>query len=76
MLEDKNSKRLLYKDVYIHVTKHEINGHTVFRIVFEDKRKPLIITDAMAGSKAFWTSIPQGRPQEAHEIGQILEQLK
>lgn len=59
------------------VTSHIINGDEIFRIVFSDNRPPLIITEAIAGSKPFWTSVPQGRQKEAEFFGaQIAEHFK
>jgi len=51
------------------VTSHIINGDEIFRIVFSDNRPPLIVIEAIAGSRPFWTSVPQGRQKEAEFFG-------
>ena len=63
------------------VTGHIINNTEVFRIEFSDSRPPLIITEAMKGSKMghtyYWTSLPQGRLKEAGFFGaKIAEHFK
>jgi len=59
------------------VTSHIINGDEIFRIVFSDNRPPLIVTEAITGSRSFWTSVPQGRQKEAEFFGaRIAEHFK
>jgi hypothetical protein len=61
----------------VKVTGHLINGDEICRMEFSDGRPPLIITEALAGSSLFWTSIPQGRQKEASFFGaRIAEKLK
>lgn len=57
----------------LNVTSHIINNNEVFRIVFSDNRPPLIINEALAGGRLFWTSIPQGRQKEAEFFGKLIE---
>jgi hypothetical protein len=59
------------------VTSHIIKGDEIFRIVFSDNRPHLIVTEAIAGSQPFWTSVPQGRQKEAEFFGaRIAEHCK
>lgn len=55
------------------VSEHELAGKRVFHVGFGEGSKPLVITVAIApGGKKFWTSVPQGRQQEAAEIGKLI----
>jgi len=65
------------QDLVLTVTSHIVNNDEIFRIVFSDNRPPLIVTEAIAGSQPFWTSVPQGRQKEAEFFGaRIAEHLK
>jgi len=59
----------------IEVSRHSIGEQVIFRIVFSDKRQPLVISRA-AHSNAynFWTSIPEGRQKEAEEVGALISE--
>jgi len=62
-----------YKGHSIQVQEHIVAGQTVFRVVFRDSRKPLVVTKAMHSNYTdFWTSIPEGRQKEAEEIGGLI----
>ena len=68
-----NGFRVILDGTSLIVTEHELGDNQIYRVVFPDQRKPLVITQAMIGSKrAFWTSIPQGRQQEAEMIGELI----
>jgi len=55
------------------VTEAEIKEARVFHIAFLGVRKPLTITVSEdRKEKKFWTSIPQGRQQEAEEVGKLI----
>ena len=57
----------------IHITEHELQGKRVFYIDFKGLRKPLVITVAFSiSSGKFWTSVPQGRQEEAQQIGKLI----
>jgi len=57
----------------IKVAEHKIAGQIVFRIVFPDRRTPLVINRAEHfDAHSFWTSIPEGRQKEAEEIGALI----
>ena len=62
-----------YKDGKINIQRHLIANQTVYRILFSDKRTPLIITEALTNKdKHWWTSVPEGRQNEANEIGPLI----
>lgn len=55
------------------VSEHYIGEERLFRVLFEDKRKPLTLVVAMNSQKQkFWTSVPQGRQEEAAIIGPLI----
>ena len=56
------------------VSDHTIRSARVFHIVFGDgKRRPLNITIAEAeGGEKFWTSVPEGRQEEAEFAGKVI----
>lgn len=65
---------LNFKDGMIRVQRHLVSNQIIYRIVFSDKRIPLVITRALTGNSAhWWTSIPEGRQREAEEIGLLIE---
>lgn len=54
-----------------------IQDQQVYRILFEDGSQPLTITRASTWAGRTWMSIPQGRQQEAENIGKLIaEKLK
>lgn len=62
-----------YQDKTAKVTEAEIKERRVFHIQFKDTRKPLTITVAEDRKEVkFWTSIPEGRQQEAEEVGRLI----
>jgi hypothetical protein len=66
---------LVYKGSKIKVKEHKVAGQTIFRIVFPDGRKPLVVTRATGSNYTdFWTSVPEGRQQEAEEIGALISE--
>ncbi len=73
MDESKNNFNLIMKGVEIAVERNYIGAQTIFRISFPDKRFPLIETRANRPQTGkFWTSIPEGRQQEAEEVGILI----
>jgi len=55
------------------VSEHYLEDMRIFRIVFASARKQLIITVAeKPDGKKWWTSVPQGRQQEAEEVGRLI----
>jgi hypothetical protein len=75
MVQDQNQFVLDFKDGKINVQRHSIGGQTIFKIIFSDKRSPLVITRALhANANRFWTSIPEGRQREAEEVGPLISE--
>jgi hypothetical protein len=57
----------------IRVQRHFVASQTIYRIVFSDKRDPLVVTRALTDNAVrWWTSIPEGRQREAEEIGPLI----
>ena len=62
-----------FKDGKIRVKRHFVSQQTIYRIVFSDKRSPLVVTRALTDNAVrWWTSIPEGRQREAEEIGPLI----
>lgn len=57
----------------VHVSVHKIRSAKVFHIVFDSQKADLNITIAMKddGGK-FWTSLPEGRQEEAELAGEAI----
>jgi len=65
---------LNFKDGTIRVQRHLVSNQIIYRIVFSDKRNPLVITRALTENDVhWWTSIPEGRQREGEEIGLLIE---
>jgi hypothetical protein len=61
--------------VTINIQELSIPGWVAFRVQFSSPRKPIVIARALnANAKRFWTSIPEGRQQEAEAIGKLIEE--
>jgi hypothetical protein len=58
----------------IFVTRHTIGSNVIFRVVFPEKKTPLVITRTQSSTDKFWTSIPEGRQKEAEEIGGLISE--
>ena len=68
-----NNFDLVYKESIIKLQRHTVSTQVIFKIIFRDKQKPLVITRAFhSGAYKFWTSIPEGRQKEAEEIGELI----
>ena len=64
-----------FKGGKIRVQRHFVANQTIYRIVFSDKRPALVVTRALNENAAhWWTSIPEGRQNEADEIGPLIEE--
>jgi hypothetical protein len=62
-----------YEGATAEVSEHHLQDMRVFRIIFTDTRKPLVITVAETpAGKKWWTSVPQGRQKEAEEVGKLI----
>jgi hypothetical protein len=57
----------------IRVVEHELQGKRVFHVDFKDSRKALVLTVGLGlRDQKFWTSIPEGRQDEAQQIGKLI----
>lgn len=57
----------------LHIRPRKVGGAIVFVVHFADQRLPLAITKASAENlPVFWTSIPEGRQNEAEQIGPLI----
>lgn len=55
------------------VSEHSIKNQRIFRVIFPGNEKPLVLTVATDSSgHRFWTSIPEGRQDEASKIGPLI----
>lgn len=54
------------------VSEHTVNDQQIYRLTFDNDRVPLVITRAVTWHGELWTSIPQGRQQEAEEFGKLI----
>ena len=62
-----------FKEGNIRVQRHFVASQTIYRIVFSDKRDPLVVTRTLTDNAArWWTSIPEGRQRKAEEIGPLI----
>lgn len=62
-----------YQGKPVKVAEHEIKDKRVFHIDFNDWKKPLVIAVGLNRfEEKFWTSIPEGRQQEAEEVGKLI----
>lgn len=65
------------KGLKIVVIEHTVQDQQVFRLEFADNRKPLVIARVKTWNGEMWTSIPQGRQQEAEQfVSEISKHLK
>lgn len=56
-----------------HVTGHTIKSAKVFHIIFQSRKPPLNITIAEdTDGLKFWTSLPEGRHEEAELAGKVI----
>lgn len=62
-----------YKGKRSIVTEAAIKSRRVFNIQFPEGRRPLTITVGLTNEGVkFWTSIPEGRQEEAEEVGKLI----
>jgi hypothetical protein len=72
---DQDKFQLEFNGEKIDVRRHYIGAQVIFRIMFENKKPPLVVTRAQhANAHKFWTSIPEGRQKEAEEIGALISE--
>ena len=64
-----------FEEGKIQVHRLLVGTQTIFRVIFSDKRQPLVVTRAThANAYKFWTSIPEGRQKEAEEVGALISE--
>ena len=64
-----------FEEGKIQVNRLLVGTQTIFRVIFSDKRQPLVVTRAAhANAYKFWTSIPEGRQKEAEEVGALISE--
>jgi len=69
-----DSFEIISGEISHRVERLKLPGHSAFRILFSDNRKPLVIARASnAEASKFWTSIPEGRQAEAEVVGTLIE---
>ena len=75
MERNQNDFTLDLKDGSIRVQRQSIGAQAIFRVTFSNKRTPLVVTRALhANAYRFWTSIPEGRQQDAEEVGALISE--
>lgn len=62
------------KGIIIVVSEHTVHDQMVYRLVSDDKRPPLVITRAVTWHGDLWTSLPQGRQEEAGKFGKLVSE--
>lgn len=75
MDKDLNDFIISYNGVNIQVQRRALSsGPVIFRVNFPDRRQSLVLTRATGTEIGrHWTSIPEGRLQEAADIGELIE---
>ena len=64
---------LQYGKQKIKISEHEITNNRVFYVDFQGGSKYLTITVGYdCKDQKFWTSIPEGRQEEAEQIGKLI----
>jgi hypothetical protein len=60
--------------IVINVSEHIIADERVFHLIFPDKRKALnlVVAEEHPSGKRFWTSMPEGRQDEAEQFGKLI----
>ena len=66
-----------YQAMTLKVQEYDMQGSTVFQVIFPDKRQQLLVTRVQGPSGKHWTSVPEGRQKEAEEVGeQIMAKIQ
>ena len=72
LFAEPDSFEIIVEGCKLRVKEHEVGAAQVFHIIFSDGRKPLAITKAKTAAGEMWMSVPQGRQQEAMQIGEVI----
>lgn len=66
---------ITYKNTKMEVERLALPNYTAFRVTFSSERMALVVARATnANASKFWTSIPEGRQQEAEGMGKLIEE--
>ncbi len=61
--------------VLMDITELSIPNYTAFRVVFSSARQPMVLARTKDAEKnVFWTSIPEGRQNEAEGVGKLIDE--
>lgn len=64
-----------YKNTFLYIKKVSVDKQTLYAVHFSSPRKPIVLTQAVnANGETFWTSVPQGRQDEAIGIGKLIDE--
>ena len=75
MEKNQDNFELDFREGKIQVRRHSIGAQVIFRVSFSDRTPPLVLTrSAHSNGYKFWTSIPEGRQNEAEEVGQLISE--
>lgn len=61
-----------HQGLKIKVVEHNVQDQQVYRLIFSDQRAPLVITQLSTWEGEKWTSVPQGRQNEAELYGKVI----
>jgi hypothetical protein len=64
---------IIYKEQSLPVERMALGSFTCFRVGLIGKAVLVVTRAEKEGGKKFWTSVPEGRQAEAHEIGPLIE---
>jgi hypothetical protein len=74
MEKEENHFELELNGVKMMVDRLSLPGYNAFRVVFSSARKPIVVVRATDfNDTRFWTSIPEGRQNEAEGVGALIE---
>lgn len=65
---------ITYGSTTISIERFTIGKTIAYKAIFSSKRQPIVVTKATNFELGkFWTSIPEGRQQEAEGLGELIE---
>ncbi|OJU26831.1 MAG: hypothetical protein BGN92_07035 [Sphingobacteriales bacterium 41-5] len=66
-----------YKGSILKVEKHFVSNRNIFRVLFPNNQRPLLLVRAVRDNGSFfWTSVPEGRQSEAEIIGKLIQEYQ
>jgi hypothetical protein len=75
MLSPQENFEMELNGVIMKVSELDLPGYIAFRIEFSSKRPSMVVARTKDAEKnIFWTSIPEGRQQEAEGVGKLIEE--